>query len=60
MQIDRQKGNNMSQDNDKRAQLAYRSIAKDRYGHEGECVWVEVGEILAIQYRARWPQHIDL
>ena len=50
----------MSQDNDKRAQLAYRSIAKDRYGHEGECVWVEVGEILAIQYRARWPQHIDL
>lgn len=50
----------MSQGNDKRARLAYRSIVKDRYGHEWECVWVEMVEILAIQCRARWPQHTDL
>ena len=57
MQIDRQKGNNMSQGNDKRARLSYRCIAKDGYGHEWECVWVEMVEILAIQCRARWPQY---
>lgn len=36
------KGNNMPRANDKR------SIAKDRYSHDGECVWEEMGEKLDI------------
>lgn len=45
-------GNNMPQGNDKRARLAWRRIARNRYGHNDRgCVWEEMEEKTASKYR---------